>query len=173
MIDCMEVFSKGIHRALVPVDSHMENMSGVELVESTSSYRMLTQMDMVRFLKEHASEIGDIISLTISELGAVTENVFAITHRTKVIEAIKCMRAAMLNAVPIIRVVTDAPEQEYHKQLINVSLLKFMFKLNISLFFSSFKCYNLSSQIIDIVSGSKLYGNNFILETFDQFGRHN
>ncbi|KAE7997314.1 hypothetical protein FH972_001959 [Carpinus fangiana] len=119
MIDCMEVFSKGIHRALVPVDSHMENMSGVELVESASSYRMLTQMDMVRFLKEHAFEIGDIISRTVSELGAVTENVFAITHSTKVIEAINCMRAAMLNAVPIVRVVTDAPEQEYHKQLIN------------------------------------------------------
>jgi hypothetical protein len=118
----MEVFSKGIHRALVTVDGHMENKSGVELVESASSYRMLTQMDLVRFLKEHASEIGGIISRTVTELGAVTENhVFAITHRTKVIEAIKCMRAAMLNAVPIVTV-TNAPEQEYHKQLINVSL---------------------------------------------------
>jgi len=121
MIDCMEVFSKGIHRALVPVDSHMENVSGGELVESASSYRMLTQMDLVRFLKDHASQIGGIISRTVTELGAVTENpVFAVTQGTKVIEAIKCMRAAMLNAVPIVRLTNASDsEQEYHKQLIN------------------------------------------------------
>lgn len=117
MLDCMEVFSKGIHRALVPLDSHMENISGVELVESASSYRMLTQMDLLRFLKEHESDIEGIISRPLSELGAVTENVYAITDRTKVIEAIKCMRATMLNAVPIVTASND--HEEDHKQLVN------------------------------------------------------
>ncbi|XP_030968064.1 LOW QUALITY PROTEIN: SNF1-related protein kinase regulatory subunit gamma-like PV42a [Quercus lobata] len=117
MLDCMEVFSKGIHRALVPLDSHMANTSGVELVESASSYRMLTQMDLLRFLKEHESDIEGIISRPLSELGAVTENVYAITDRTKVIEAIKCMRATMLNAVPI--VTASNAHEEDHKQLIN------------------------------------------------------
>lgn len=117
MLDCMEVFSKGIHRALVPLDSHMENISGVELVESASSYRMLTQMDLLRFLKEHESDIEGIISRPLSELGAVTENVYAITDRTKVIEAIKCMRATMLNAVPIVTASND--HEEDHKQLAN------------------------------------------------------
>ncbi|XP_065618435.1 SNF1-related protein kinase regulatory subunit gamma-like PV42a [Quercus suber] len=117
MLDFMEVFSKGIHRALVPLDSHMENISGVELVESASSYRMLTQMDLLRFLKEHESDIEGIISRPLSELGAVTENVYAITDRTKVIEAIKCMRATVLNAVPIVTASND--HEEDHKQLVN------------------------------------------------------
>ncbi|CAL9010622.1 unnamed protein product [Prunus brigantina] len=121
ILDCMEVFSKGIHRALVPVDSHMDNVSGVELVESASSYRMLTQTDVLRFVKEHGSsgsELDNIMSSKVSELGAVTERVFAITDRTKVIDAIKCMRIALLNAVPIVRS-SDTDNEEDHKQLIN------------------------------------------------------
>ncbi|KAM2957987.1 hypothetical protein FF2_024904 [Malus domestica] len=121
IIDCMEVFSKGIHRALVPVDSHMDNVAGVELVESASSYRMLTQMDVLKFLKEHASsgsELDGILSRTVSDLGVVTERVFAITDRTKVTDAIKCMRIALLNAVPIVRS-SDADNEEDHKQLVN------------------------------------------------------
>ena len=121
--DCMEVFSKGIHRALVPVDSHMDNISGVELVESASSYRMLTQMDVLRFVKEHAeasNELNGILSRTVAELGAVTERVYAITDRTKVIDAIKCMRIALLNAVPIIS--SSPANEDDHKQLVNVCI---------------------------------------------------
>lgn len=122
----MEVFSKGIHRALVPVDSHMDNVAGVELVESASSYRMLTQMDVLKFLKEHASsgsELDGILSRTVSDLGVVTERVFAITDRTMVIDAIKCMRIALLNAVPIVRS-SDTDNEEDHKQLVNVRLIE-------------------------------------------------
>lgn len=97
----------------------MENISGVELVESASSYRMLTQMDLLRFLKDHGPRIEEIISQTVRELGAVNENVFAISDRTKVIEAIRCMRAALLNAVPIVKA-SNASEED-HSQLINVS----------------------------------------------------
>ncbi|KAI3419031.1 uncharacterized protein J3R85_013553, partial [Psidium guajava] len=117
ILDCMEVLSKGIHRALVPIDSHMENIPGMELVESAPSYRMLTQMDVVRFLKDHSSEMEGIVTCSIRELGAVSRNVYAITDRTKVIEAIKCMRAAMINAVPI--VASEEFEQD-HSQLMDL-----------------------------------------------------
>ncbi|OMP01358.1 Cystathionine beta-synthase, core [Corchorus olitorius] len=117
ILDCMELFSKGIHRALVPVDSQMANIQGVELVESASSYRMLTQMDLIKFLKAHASELQGIISTSIKELGAMNENVYAINDQTKVIEAIKCLRTALLNAVPIVKSSDDI--QEDSKQLIN------------------------------------------------------
>ncbi|OUZ99874.1 CBS domain [Macleaya cordata] len=117
ILDCMEVFSKGIHRALVPLDSHMENISGVELAESSSSYRMLTQMDVLTFLRAHGSELKNVLSHTVGELGAITEHVFGVTNRTKVIDAVKCMRTGSLHAVPIIEAF-DATEED-HKQLIN------------------------------------------------------
>ncbi|KAJ4718408.1 SNF1-related protein kinase regulatory subunit gamma-like PV42a [Melia azedarach] len=117
IVDCMEVFGKGVHRTLVPTDSHMENVSGVELVESATSYQMLTQMDLLRFLMSHASELEGIISHSVGELGAANENVFAITERTKVIDAIKCMKAALLQAVPIVK--SSVTHEEDPKQLIN------------------------------------------------------
>ncbi|KAH9715103.1 SNF1-related protein kinase regulatory subunit gamma-like PV42a [Citrus sinensis] len=117
ILDCMEVFSKGIHRALVPMDSRMENISGVELVEFASSYQMLTQMDLLRFMMNHASELKDITSHSIRELGALNENIFAITESTKVIDAIKCMRVALLHAVPIVK--SSSATEEDPKKLIN------------------------------------------------------
>lgn len=121
ILDCMDVFSKGIHRSLVPIDSHMDNISGAELMESASCYRMLTQMDLLKFLKEHSSQLQGIISCSVREIGAVNENVFAISGSTRVVDAIKCMKAAMLNAVPI--VVASNSLKEDSKLLINVHLL--------------------------------------------------
>lgn len=115
----MEVFSKGIHRALVPLDSHMENTAGVELFESASSYRMLTQMNLLKFLKAHDFELNDIMSRTVAQLGGITDVVLGVTEKAKVIEAIKCMRTASLNAVPIIEASNTVEED--HSQLINVS----------------------------------------------------
>ncbi|XVF26564.1 hypothetical protein REPUB_Repub14bG0028300 [Reevesia pubescens] len=117
ILECMELFSKGIHRALVPMDSQMENIQGVELVESASSYKMLTQMDLLKFLKGPASELEGILSSSIKEIGAINENVYAINDRTKVIEAIKCLRTALLNAVPIVQSSNDIQEDD--RQLIN------------------------------------------------------
>ncbi|XP_022850133.1 SNF1-related protein kinase regulatory subunit gamma-like PV42a [Olea europaea var. sylvestris] len=117
ILDCMEVFSKGIHRALVPADSHMENIAGVELVESASSYRMLTQMDVIKFLKGYENELKGILSRKVKEIGAVSDIVFGVTDKTKVIDAIKCMNTASLNAVPIVQSSNDAGED--HSQLIN------------------------------------------------------
>ncbi|CAN7041170.1 unnamed protein product [Brassica oleracea var. botrytis] len=121
LLECMEVFSKGIHRALVPVESSIESsntISGVELVESSSAYRMLTQMDLLRFLRDHHSDdLKDVLSRSISDLRAVNESVYAVTASTSVSNAIKSMKAALLNAVPIVH----APEvaEEDHLQLIN------------------------------------------------------
>ncbi|PWA68389.1 cystathionine beta-synthase (CBS) protein [Artemisia annua] len=120
IMDCMEVFSKGIHRALVPLDSSMENVAGVELVESASSYRMLTQMDLIKFLKGHESDLKHVNDRTILELGALVEPIFGVTNHTKVIDAIKSMRAGSLNAIPIIESIN--PVTEDHSQLVNVNL---------------------------------------------------
>jgi hypothetical protein len=119
----MEVLSKGVHRAMVPTDSQIENASaGVELIESSSSYQMLTQMDVLRFLKEHGSELHSTLnSRSVQDLGAINERIYAITDRTKLIDAIKCLKAAMLNALPIVRV-SDVGDDD-HKQHINASLL--------------------------------------------------
>lgn len=114
----MEVFSKGIHRALVPLDSTMENVAGVELVESASSYRMLTQMDLMRFLKGHESDLKHVLDRTLKDLGALVEPIFGVTDHTKVIDAIKSMRAGSLNAVPIVE--SSNPATEDHSTLVNV-----------------------------------------------------
>lgn len=118
----MEVFSKGVHRAMVPVDSQVESMSaGVELVESASSYQMLTQMDVLRFLNDRASELQSTLSRSVQDLGADTEQIYAITDRTKLVHAIKCLKAAMLNAVPIVRA-SDVGADD-HRQHVNASLI--------------------------------------------------
>ncbi|KFK43788.1 hypothetical protein AALP_AA1G172700 [Arabis alpina] len=120
-VECMEVFSKGIHRALVPVESSIESsstISGVELVESASAYKMLTQMDLLRFLRDHHfDDLKTVLKRSISDLRAVNDSVYAITEGTTVSNAISSMKAALLNAVPIVH----APyvTQEDHLQLIN------------------------------------------------------
>lgn len=139
----MEVFSKGIHRALVPLESRVDSISAVELVDTAPSYRMLSQMDVVRFFKEHPLGLEGIMSRSVRDLGAINRTVYAITdrllnlihsivrrknlflrynhvsskvtscccHRTKMIDAINCMRGALINAVPIVASeVDDAPE---------------------------------------------------------------
>ncbi|XP_062224035.1 SNF1-related protein kinase regulatory subunit gamma-like PV42a [Phragmites australis] len=108
VLDCVEAFSKGVHRALVPLESSADNVVAVELVESAPGYRMLTQMDVARFLSTHGAELKGVLSRTVRELGAVNETVFAVASGTKVIEAIKAMRAASLTAVPVVDAAVDA-----------------------------------------------------------------
>ncbi|KAK1269219.1 SNF1-related protein kinase regulatory subunit gamma-like PV42a [Acorus gramineus] len=115
ILDCMEAFSKGVHRALVPLDSHSGNVAGVELAEAASAYRMLTQMDVLRFLKTHDTILNGIMLQTVEQLGAINEDVFCVTKNTSVIEAIKWMRSASLTAVPII----EASEPVDDNTLIN------------------------------------------------------
>ena len=108
VLDCMETFSKGVHRALVPLESSADNVVAVELVESAPGYRMLTQMDVARFLRAHGAELRDVLSRTVRELGAVNDTVFAVAGGTKVIDAIRAMRAASLTAVPVVDHATAA-----------------------------------------------------------------
>ncbi|XP_068636421.1 SNF1-related protein kinase regulatory subunit gamma-like PV42a [Aristolochia californica] len=117
ILDCMEVFSKGIHRALIPLESLVGNVAGVELTESSPGYRMLTQMDVIAFLKAHEIELAELLSHSVGDLGAITETVFAVDNHTKVIDAIKCMKNAALNAVPIVE--ASRAYGEEHKELIN------------------------------------------------------
>ncbi|KAL8464683.1 hypothetical protein ACS0TY_034260 [Phlomoides rotata] len=117
LIDCMEVFSKGIHRALVPVDGQTDNVAGVELVELASSYHMVTQMDVVKYLKAHENEVRGILARPVGEVGAVSDVVFGVFDKTKVIDAIRCMNTASLNAVPIVQ--SNGGVMEDHGQLIN------------------------------------------------------
>ncbi|KAH0659184.1 hypothetical protein KY289_027932 [Solanum tuberosum] len=118
IVDCMEVFSKGIHRAMVPVNGRSENVVGVELTESASCYRMLTQMDLLRFLNDQ-QELKAIMSHKVSDkqLQAITDTVFGVTNKAKVIDVIKCMRTASLNAVPIVESSNEITED--HTQLVN------------------------------------------------------
>jgi len=113
----METFSKGVHRALVPLESSADNVVAVELVESAPGYRMLTQMDVVRFLGTHGAELKGVLSRTVRELGAVNDTVFAVAGGTKVIDAIRAMRAASLTAVPVV----DAAAAEGTETLLYVS----------------------------------------------------
>ncbi|XP_073041806.1 SNF1-related protein kinase regulatory subunit gamma-like PV42b [Primulina eburnea] len=96
----------------------MENVAGVELVEFAFSYRMLTQMDLLKYLKAQKSELKGIMGRRVRELGAVSEIVFGVTDKTKVIDAIKCMNMASLNVVPIVEATEDIKEDR--SQLINL-----------------------------------------------------
>lgn len=122
-VECMEVFSKGIHRALVPVESSIERsntISGVELVESASAYKMLTQMDLLRVIRDHHfDDLKTVLSHSISHLRAVNDSVYAITERTTVSDAINSMKSALLNAVPIVLAPDVAQEDDL--QLVNVA----------------------------------------------------
>lgn len=117
----MEVFSKGIHRSLVPVDGYLENVGGVELMESASSYCMVTQMDLLKLLKAHEPELRGILARRVREIGGISNIVFGITDKTRVIDAIKCMNTASLHAVTILESTNDV--EDNHGQLINVSFL--------------------------------------------------
>ncbi|XP_042415356.1 SNF1-related protein kinase regulatory subunit gamma-like PV42a [Zingiber officinale] len=102
LLDCMETLSKGVHRALVPVESQTNQAVSVELVEESPGYRMLTQMDVLRFLREQKIDLKEILSRSVAELGAISEIVFAVGKHTNVMDAIKSMRAAGLSAVPVV-----------------------------------------------------------------------
>ncbi|CDY36548.1 BnaA06g10010D [Brassica napus] len=80
--------------------------------------QMLTQMDLLRFLRDHHfDDLKDVLSRSISDLRAVNESVYAVTASTSVSNAIKSMKAALLNAVPIVHA-PDVAEED-HLQLIN------------------------------------------------------
>jgi len=107
VMDVMEPFSKGIHRALVPLESHMDHV-GLELKESSPGYRMLTQMDIAQFFKLHSNELQSITTSSVGQLGAVNKGAFAVPAGMQVRNVVKWMRNASLNAVAIVDSSPDA-----------------------------------------------------------------
>ncbi|XP_019095281.1 PREDICTED: SNF1-related protein kinase regulatory subunit gamma-like PV42a [Camelina sativa] len=106
------------HSRLINVTAKDLTAGNRRLVESASAYRMLTQMDLLRFLRDHHfDDLKTVLSRSISVLKAVHDSLYAITERTTVSSAINVMKGALLNAVPIVHA-PDVP-QEDHLQLIN------------------------------------------------------
>ncbi|URE10880.1 CBS domain [Musa troglodytarum] len=107
ILDCMETFSKGVHRALIPLESRTNHAIAVELVEASPGYRMLTQMDVISFLREQNQELKGVLSHSVLELGAIGEVIFSVSKHTKVMDTIRSMRAAGLSAVPVVEAPSD------------------------------------------------------------------
>lgn len=103
----METFSKGVHRALIPLESQTNQAIAVELAEASPGYRMLTQMDVISFLREQNQELKGVLSHSVLELGAISEVIFSVSKHTKVMDTIRSMRAAGLSAVPVVEAPTD------------------------------------------------------------------
>uniref|UniRef100_A0A0D6R3W3 CBS domain-containing protein n=1 Tax=Araucaria cunninghamii TaxID=56994 RepID=A0A0D6R3W3_ARACU len=110
VLDVMEPLSKGIHRALVPLESHQDHVAVLELKETSPGYRMLTQMDIVQFLKLHSNKLKSFMSTSVGQLGAVHSGVFAVPANMQVASAVKCMQNTSLNAVAIVEGSVDSQQ---------------------------------------------------------------
>eukprot|EP00249_Psilotum_nudum_P012499 c23821_g1_i1 orf=388-1515(+) len=109
LYEALDPMCKGIHRALVPTESHTENIVGLELAESSPGYHMLTQMDIIRFLQAHLGKGETIFSSSIESLGAVQHSIFAVPASSIVTDTVRCMGNASLFAVAIVE---PSPDME-------------------------------------------------------------
>lgn len=107
VFDAMEPMSKGIHRALIPVESKMEHTMGVELVEASPGYHIFTQTDMVEFLYMHSKQLDFMANKSVLDLGAVQSNVYAAPSCMKVMDVVNCLRKTSLQAVAIVETTGD------------------------------------------------------------------
>lgn len=105
--EALQSMSRGIHRALVPIESQMEHTSGIELAETSPGYRMLTQTDLVRFLRAESRNLQAIVSRSVESLGAVQSNVFGVPADMSVADTLKCMSMGSLTAVAIVEPVAE------------------------------------------------------------------
>lgn len=69
VLEVMEPFSKGIHQALVSLESCIDRGSILEL--HRPGYQMLTQTDIVRFLTLHSNKLKPFISSSVGQAGAI------------------------------------------------------------------------------------------------------
>ncbi|XP_078437863.1 SNF1-related protein kinase regulatory subunit gamma-like PV42a [Wolffia australiana] len=102
VMDCMEAFSKGVHRAMVPLESHAEQVVAAELEEASPGYRMLTQRDLLNFLSAHRHRLGDLLGASVTDIGALNATIFSVPASAPVIAVIKAMRLASLTSVPVV-----------------------------------------------------------------------
>lgn len=108
----MEPMSKGIHRALIPVESKMEHTMGVELVEASPGYHIFTQTDMVEFLYMHSKQLDFMTNKSVLDLGAVQSNVYAAPSCMKVMDVVNCLRKTSLQAVAIVETTGDLDNEQ-------------------------------------------------------------
>lgn len=112
VFDAMEPMSKGIHRALIPVESKMEHTIGVELMEASPGYHIFTQTDMVEFLYIHSKELDFMTNLSVLHLGAVQSNVYAAPSCMRVMDVVKCIRKTSLQAVAIVETTGELDNEQ-------------------------------------------------------------
>ncbi|CAM6118065.1 unnamed protein product [Calypogeia fissa] len=113
--DAVEPMSKGVHRVLVPFESERDVL-GVESVEASAGYHILTQTDILQFIQDHAKLLEGFLSLSIADIGAVKRSVYAVPHTMLVMNAFKCMASTLLPAVPIVQA---DPRLDMESTLIN------------------------------------------------------
>jgi hypothetical protein len=113
----MEPMSRGVHRVLVPSESS-DDVRGVESVEASSGYHMVTQTDIIQFMLDHAKVLQGILSFGIADIGAVKRSVFAVPHTMPVLSALKCMAGSLL---PALAVVQADPTLDAESTVMNVS----------------------------------------------------
>lgn len=110
--------SRGVHRVLVPFESD-QDVIGVESVEASSGYHILTQTDILQFILDHVKLLEGFLSTSIVDIGAVKRSVFAVPHTMPVMNAFKCMASSLLPAVAIVQA---DPRSDTECALINVRL---------------------------------------------------
>ncbi|MCO5548073.1 hypothetical protein L7F22_001530 [Adiantum nelumboides] len=104
VMEAMDIMSKGLHRALVPLESHMQHSteSPLESEELASSYRMLSQTDVVQFLHSKSETLHPILSRSVDALGIIQPHVFGVPANTTLVDTMKCMTQAALTAVAVL-----------------------------------------------------------------------
>jgi len=88
----LEPFSNGIHRVLVPQKDD----------DGKSTYRVLSQTDVVSYIYKHKQDISQIISKKLSELGIKQKPVITISNETSALEGFKTMTVEKVPALAIV-----------------------------------------------------------------------
>jgi hypothetical protein len=123
VLDAMEPMGKGLHRALVPLESQLEQHhlhQGLESIEASPAYRMLTQTDLICFLRSEAHRLRPILSRSVASLGAIQHSVFGVPEHMSLSDTMRCMTQASLAAVAIFPS-SSSTDPDDDKQLISVS----------------------------------------------------
>ena len=124
VLDALEPMGKGLHRALVPLESQLEHHHGkvgLESIEASPGYRMLTQTDLVRFLQTEADRLRPIMSKSVASLGVFQSTIFGVPENMSLSDTMRCMTQASLAAVAIFPVSTSSDGSD-DKQLVSVNI---------------------------------------------------
>eukprot|EP00850_Spirogloea_muscicola_P004394 SM000019S04938 [mRNA] locus=s19:168584:171635:+ [translate_table: standard] len=109
LYDALEPLSKGVHRMLVPFEptSPQERTGGIELSKTATSYRMVTQTDVIRSLVNQGGATAPILSETVDSLQLVNHSVFAVPSTMLVLDVVRCMQQASIQSVAVVEPTPD------------------------------------------------------------------